>query len=365
MKILITGADGFIGRNLKAFLKGREDIEISSFTRENDNLELFERVKEADFIFHLAGVNRPEHVDDFQKTNLNFTLDLCEAISVSNKQIPLVYTSSTQAELANPYGESKLNAEEALRVFSNKNTSPVYIYRLPNVFGKWAKPNYNSVVATFCHNITRGLPIAVHEPQTVISLAYIDDVISSFVSIMDGKQQSTEINPIYKITVGDLAEQVKFFNENRAALTVDKVGTGFTRVLYSTYISYLPTQDFAYAVPKYSDPRGTFVEMLKTKDSGQFSFFTAVKGITRGGHYHHSKTEKFLVIKGSARFRFRHIVTNEYHELLVNGDSPQIVETIPGWTHDITNIGDDEMIVMLWANEVFDRNAPDTYACEI
>lgn len=365
MNILITGADGFIGKNLQAFLKSREDIKISCFTRENNSSELFEMVKGVDFIFHLAGANRPEHVDDFKKINLNLTLDLCEAISVRNKHIPLVFTSSTQAELPNPYGESKLSAEEVLRSFSKESGSPVYIYRLPNVFGKWAKPNYNSAVATFCHNIIRDLPITINNPQAVINLAYIDDVIASFVSIMDGKQDSTEIEPIYKISVGDLAEQINGFNEIRSSLTIDKVGTGLTRALYSTYISYLPTQDFAYAVPKYSDPRGNFVEMLKTKDSGQFSFFTAEKGVTRGEHYHHSKTEKFLVIRGSARFRFRHILTNEYHELFVYGDTPEIVETIPGWTHDITNVGDDEMIVMLWANEVFDRNAPDTYRCEI
>lgn len=365
MNILITGADGFIGKNLIAFLNSREDIKLSCFTRENDNLELFDMVKVTDFIFHLAGANRPDHVGDFKKVNLDLTINLCDAISASNKKIPLIYTSSTQAVLSNPYGESKFNAEKALLAFSNESGSPVYIFRLPNIFGKWAKPNYNSVVATFCHNIVHDFPITIENPEAVIDLAYIDDVISSFVGIMDGKKSSAEIETIYKVSVGDLAEQVRFFNQSRATLRVDKVGVGFTRALYATYISYLPTQDFAYTVPKYCDERGTFVEMLKTKDSGQFSFFTAEKGVTRGGHYHHSKTEKFLVIRGNARFRFRHILTNEYHELFVHGDIPEVVETIPGWTHDITNVGDDEMIVMLWANEVFDRNAPDTYSCEI
>jgi UDP-2-acetamido-2,6-beta-L-arabino-hexul-4-ose reductase len=220
-------------------------------------------------------------------------------------------------------------------------------------------------VATFCHNIARDLPVQINDPQAPITLVYIDDVIRYFVAVMDGELSETSFvtaEPQYSITVGELAEQVRTFHDSRQTLITEPVGTGLVRALYSTYLSYLPPGRFTYEVPKYGDPRGVFVEMLKTRDSGQFSFFTAHPGITRGGHYHHSKTEKFLVIKGEACFRFRHIVSGEFYELYTKGEQPEIVETVPGWTHDITNVGGDEMFVMLWANEIFDRERPDTYA---
>ncbi len=369
MKVLITGADGFIGQNLKAHLAERNDIDVLSFTRANQSFELYDMVKEADFVFHLAGVNRTQVDDEFQKGNRDLTQSLCEALSTGNKKIPVLYTSSTQAALPNLYGESKQAAEDVLRDFARQNDSPVYIYRLPNVFGKWAKPNYNSAVATFCHNIARDLPIQINDPAAEISLVYIDDVVANFMNVMDGhlKTQSPllAVSPLYHTTVGELASTIDAFRQSRDTLMMDTVGQGFIRALYSTYVSYLPPDRFSYVVPKYSDPRGDFVEVLKTKDTGQFSFFTAHAGVTRGGHYHHSKTEKFLVIKGHAKFRFRHIASNDYYEVMTTGDKPEIVETVPGWTHDITNVGEGEMIVMLWANEVFNRSFPDTYSCEI
>ncbi len=367
MKILITGAEGFIGQNLKSVLDKRDDVEILTFTHQNQSCDLFELCREVDFIFHLAGVNRPQEIDEFEKGNTDLTLALCEAIIKSNKKTPVLFTSSIQATLSNPYGQSKLKAEEVLREFSGKNSSTVYIYRLPNVFGKWCKPNYNSAVATFCHNISRDLPVQINVPSTELELVYIDDVVAHFVHAMDGQlsESSCQVKPVYETTVGELVSQIQSFRNSRDNLIIDEVGTNFIRALYSTYVSYLPTERFLYEIPKYSDPRGVFVEMLKTKCSGQFSYFTAPAGITRGGHYHHSKTEKFLVIKGKARFRFQHILSQEYYELFTSGEIPAIVETIPGWTHDITNVGDEEMIVMLWANEIFDRNRPDTYACEI
>ena len=253
---------------------------------------------------------------------------------------------------------------------AKKNGSSVYIYRLPNVFGKWARPNYNSAVATFCHNISQGVPIQVNDPAAKINLVYIDDVIASFLQVMDGQLIGTdlvkdgfvEIEQQYQISVGELADQIQSFKDSRDTLITENVGSGLVRALYSTYVSYLEAKQFSYQVPKYGDERGVFVEMLKTKDAGQFSFFTAHPGITRGGHYHHSKTEKFLVIKGKACFRFRHMFTGEFYELHTSGEQPEIVETVTGWTHDITNVGDDEMVVMLWANEIFDRENPDTYA---
>ncbi|WP_417315612.1 UDP-2-acetamido-2,6-beta-L-arabino-hexul-4-ose reductase [Cycloclasticus pugetii] len=365
MNVLVTGGNGFIGRNLLAHLAERSDVEVRIFTRNDSAEKLNGLVEDVDFIFHLAGVNRPQDPNEFVSGNTDLTKSLCDAVAASGRPIPLIYTSSIQAERDNPYGASKKAAEQALLELNSSHGSPVHTFRLPNVFGKWARPDYNSAVATFCHNIARGLPIQVNDPQANISLVYIDDVIESFVSLMDGRSAGKlfmAVEPEYSITVGDLASQIALFRDSRQTLTTYAVGTGLTRALYSTYLSYLPPDSFTYSVPKHGDERGVFVEMLKTKDSGQFSFFTAHPGITRGGHYHHSKTEKFLVIKGEACFRFRHIVTGEFHELFTAGDEPIIVETVPGWTHDITNVGTDEMLVMLWANEIFDRERPDTYA---
>lgn len=368
MKVLITGANGFVGKNLVAHLRERTDIEILPFGRGDDISELNKLVSQVDFIFHLAGVNRPLQPEEFKTGNTDLTNALVEAVVASGRPIPLLYTSSIQAQLNNEYGNSKRAAEEALLNLSSRYGSAVFIFRLPNVFGKWAKPNYNSVVATFCYNIARDLPIQITDPNYVVTLVYIDDVIKHFVDVMDGKlngETSVAIKPQYSLSVGELAKQLNAFRESRNTLTTEPVGTGLMRALYSTYLSYLPPENFTYEVKKYSDPRGVFVEMLKTRDSGQFSYFTAHPGITRGGHYHHSKTEKFLVIKGSACFRFRHIVSGEFYELFTSGESPEIVETVPGWTHDVTNVGADEMIVMLWANEIFDREQPDTFALPV
>ncbi|MBV6661201.1 NAD-dependent epimerase/dehydratase family protein [Pseudomonas yamanorum] len=368
MKVLITGAQGFVARNLLAHLRERQDIQILTFSRE-DNLDSLERmVAEVDFVFHLAGVNRPKDPEDFRTGNVDLTKMICDKIAIAGRKIPIVYTSSSQAGLDNLYGASKLGAEQALIDLATQHTVPVHIFRLPNVFGKWARPNYNSAVATFCSNISRGLPINVNDPGASITLVYIDDVISQFIAVMEGHVAGdpfVSISPTYNTTVGKLAEQLGRFHESRETLITEAVGTGLTRALYSTYLSYVPPERFAYPVPKYGDPRGVFVEMLKTKDSGQFSYFTARPGVTRGGHYHHSKTEKFLVIKGAACFRFRCIDSDEFYELFTSGEKPEVVETVPGWTHDITNVGSDEMIVMLWANEIFDRENPDTYAMPI
>ncbi|MDY0050528.1 MAG: hypothetical protein RBR73_07255, partial [Halothiobacillaceae bacterium] len=258
-----------------------------------------------------------------------------------------------------------------LQALALRTGNAAHVFRLPNVFGKWCKPNYNSVVATFCHNIARGLPIQINDPAAPITLVYVDDVIGRFFQLMEGAVTAVDaegfatVAPQYTTTVGELAKLIQSFRESRKTLTTERVGTGLVRALYATYVSYLPVESFTYPVPQHGDPRGVFVEMLKTPDCGQFSFFTAQPGVTRGGHYHHSKTEKFLVIKGAARFRFRHMQTGETHELVTRGDKAEIVETVPGWAHDITNIGSDEMVVMLWANEVFDRSKSDTYACPL
>ncbi|MCP5173732.1 MAG: SDR family oxidoreductase [Moraxellaceae bacterium] len=368
MKVLITGANGFVGKNLQAVFIERKDIEVLAIGRDSSSNDLKQAVEQADFIFHLAGVNRPVNPEEFSEGNTQFTQTLCELVKATGKKTPIIYTSSIQAERENPYGVSKRGAEEQLLALQADAQVPVYIFRLPNIFGKWCKPNYNSAVATFCYNTINDLPLTVNDPSASVTLVYIDDVVGCFVQIMDGIIKADtypQIEPTYTATVGELVSQIQAFRECRTSLISEKVGEGLVRALYSTYVSYLTPEQFSYGVPKYGDPRGVFVEMLKTKDSGQFSFFTAHPGITRGGHYHHSKTEKFLVIKGEASFRFRHILTDETFEQKTSGDNPVIVETVPGWSHDITNIGDSEMIVMLWANEIFDRNRPDTYAHKV
>ena len=368
MKVLITGANGFIGKNLMVHLGERKDVEVHRFGRDNNVDELNTLVAKCDFIFHLAGVNRPQDPQEFTSGNVDLTRAICDAVVACGRQVPIVYTSSIQADVDNAYGVSKLGAETALLKLADATGNRVHLFRLPNVFGKWSRPNYNSAVATFCHNIAHGLPIQINDPAAPVTLVYIDDVIKCFVAVMDGSSandQFVEVEPTYQTTVGALADTLRGFQGSRSTLITDTVGKGLNRALSSTYLSYLSPDNFTYEVPKYGDPRGVFVEMLKTPDAGQFSYFTAHPGITRGGHYHHSKTEKFLVIKGSACFRFRHIVSGEFYELFTSGEKPEIVETVPGWTHDVTNVGDEEMIVMLWANEIFDREQPDTYALPV
>lgn len=375
MKVLITGANGFLGKNLQLLLAERQDIKVVCFTREQSPAQLPGILREIDFVFHLAGVNRPQDPAEFRAGNTDLTESLCDAVSQiaksTGKKVPVIYTSSTQALRNNPYGDSKRAAENALFELQRQHGVPVHVFRLPNVFGKWCKPNYNSAVATFCHNISRDLPIQVNDASAPLTLVYVDDVLKRFVQLMDGADPANDVDgfatvaPQYTTTVGEVAGLIQSFKNSRHTLLTERVGIGLVRALYATYVSYLPPEAFAYTVPMYADSRGVFCEMLKTPDCGQFSYFTAPPGITRGGHYHHSKTEKFLVIKGQARFKFRHMLTGESFELATSGDQAEIVETVPGWTHDITNIGTDEMVVMLWANEIFDRQQPDTYSCPL
>lgn len=362
MRVLVTGANGFLGKNLQVHLC-EQKIETVSFTREMSGAQLPRYLEGVDFVVHFAGINRPKDPGEYTAGNKELTEQICDAIRASERRIPVIYTSSIQAEVDNPYGVSKLAAEQALVALERDTGSPVYIYRLPNVFGKWSRPNYNSAVATFCYNIANDLPIQINDPSALIHLVYVDDVIADFLNIIIDRPSGVlrpEIETIYTISVGDLAEQIRAFKRSRESMVTEAVGAGLTRALYSTYLSFLQPEQFSYSLPVHADQRGRFVEMLKTKDSGQFSFFTAYPGITRGGHYHHTKNEKFLVIQGKARFGFNHIVTGQTYELFTDGGNLLVVETVPGWSHDITNIGDNEMIVMLWANEIFDRQHPDT-----
>lgn len=368
MRVLVTGSQGFIGKNLAAHLGELSGWKVERFDRGDDAANLPDLLAKSDGVIHLAGENRPKDVVDFAKGNEAVTELLCAAIAACGRKIPVVFASSAHADQNNPYGLSKKAAEVALEKFAAASGNPVVIYRLPGVFGKWCKPNYNSVVATFCHNIARDLPIQINDPTVSLRLVYIDDVVASMIGSLSAQESEVTqavVAPEYSITLGDLAAQIQAFSSCRVTLMSERVGTGLVRALYATYLSYLPNTKFSYEIRQYTDSRGVFVEMLKTPDSGQFSYFTACPGITRGGHYHHTKTEKFLVIKGEALFRFRHLLTNELVELRTSGEKPQVVDTIPGWSHDITNIGNEEMIVMLWANENFDRERPDTVASKV
>ncbi len=366
MRILVTGANGFIGHNLITHLREYDDAEVVTFSRENSLEELLELVKHVDVVVHLAGINRPENDSEFVVGNHKLTDFLCQVLTSTGRKVPIIFTSSIHAELDNPYGSSKYAAEEVIKRYSKETGSKVYIYRLTNVFGKWCRPNYNSVIATFCYNIANDLPIQINDPNTELDLVYIDDVVKEFISVLFTPHKSSvpDVFPLYSIKLGELAEQLKCFHDSRKTLMVGEIGRGLTRALYATYLSYLRPEFFSYRLLKHEDKRGVFAEVLKTDSSGQLSFFTAHPGVTRGGHYHHTKNEKFLVISGLAEFGFRHIVTGEKYTVEVSGCLPEVVETVPGWMHSITNIGDSEMVVMLWANEIYDENNPDTYIDE-
>jgi len=367
-KILVTGAYGFVGTNLSVHLNELNNTDVLTFGR-NDSLKVLKNlVSKADFIIHLAGENRPANPIAFNQVNTELTRTLTDVIEKTGRNIPLILTSSVQATNDSAYGKSKLASEIVVKEYVKRTNNSVCIFRLPGVFGKWCKPNYNSVIATFCYNLARGLPIEISDPSFKLNLVYIDDLIHDFLRLLENFTPGVsegKLTQTYDITLGELERKINSFENGRQNLLVENVGVGFTRALYATYISYLPVEKFSYEVPKYDDKRGSFVEMLRTSESGQISFFTIQPNTTRGSHYHHSKTEKFLIIKGLARLKFRHLITNEKYTVMVSGVQPTIVDSIPGWIHDITNIGDSEAYVLLWANELFDRDSPDTVAQEV
>ncbi|QPQ54434.1 NAD-dependent epimerase/dehydratase family protein [Allosphingosinicella flava] len=366
MRLLVTGANGFLGKNV-VVRAGELGHEVIRLGRDDDQDAWSAAVRNADVVVHLAGVNRATEEFEFAMGNVELTQRLCDLLARAGNRAPILYSSSIQAGHDHPYGQSKAAAEDAQLDYSSRMNSPVAIFRLPNVFGKWARPNYNSAVATFCHRVARDEPIEVHDAAAALQLVYVDDVVDTFLRLIEAsfKTGYHHIAPVYETTVGEVADIIRSFPLSRDTLITPRVGTGLVRALYSTYLSYLPTECFEYHLPIHADPRGRFVEMLKTPDCGQFSYFTAGPGVTRGDHYHHSKVEKFLVISGTARFGFRHIQTEECHEIVVQGQEARVVETIPGWTHNITNIGEGELVVMLWANEIFDRDRPDTFAMKV
>jgi len=369
MQVLVTGSNGFMAKNLLERLSRIEDVNVDTFDK-NDTIDtLVSKVGQSDFIFHLAGVNRPENTEEFYEGNSNLTQRLVEAVEQSGKKTPILMSSSTQVERDNAYGKSKLGGESALEGYVKESGSTVYIYRLPNVFGKWSRPNYNTVIATWCHNMTRDLPIQINDESVELDLVYIDDVVEHFVRHLDENAKEgvvyAEVSPVYRKSLGEIHDLLLAFKESRESLVVPRVGRGFERALYATYLSFLPSDKFSYLLKGHEDDRGTFYEFVKTLDSGQFSISTTAPSITRGNHYHNTKNEKFLVIKGEASIKLRQIHGDEIIEYKVSDKKMEVVEMIPGYTHDITNTGDSEMVLLLWSNEAFDRANPDTYFLKV
>lgn len=368
MEVLVTGSSGFIGKNLLEGLSRIENVKVHTFDIEDKLEDLEKNIEKIDFIFHLAGINRPQNIDEFYKGNRDTVKNLISTIEKKNLRIPILVTSSIQVERDNDYGKSKLEGENLLREYSKKNSVPIYIYRLPNVFGKWCKPNYNSVIATWCNNIANDLEITVSDRAVKLSLVYIDDVVNTFSKHLTEKIENKEyysIPTIYTKTLGEILDLILSFKKSRENLTTERVGLGFERALYSTYLSYLPKDKFSYELTEHKDNRGAFVEILRTIDSGQFSISTSKPGITRGNHYHNTKNEKFLVIKGEAIIRFRHIYSDEVIEYPVSDKKLEVVDIPVGYTHNITNTGSSDMILVIWANEQFDKENPDTYFLEV
>lgn len=363
MKVLITGSNGFIGKNLISHLNEIKDIEIITFDKDDSFDKIEQQIDSVNFIFHLAGINRPTDNKEFYAGNTDLTKQLIDVIK--GKNIPFIITSSIQAVKDNDYGKSKKMAEEIVKEYANNNKA--YIFRLHNVFGKWCRPNYNSVVATFCNNIANDLDITINDPATEIELVYIDDVVKEFISIMLGNEPSETkdgfnyITPKYKKTLGEIANLLYTFKESMNSITVPSTGDDFTKKLYSTFVSYMPMEKMAISAVKNTDERGSFTELTRTLSAGQFSISFSKPGVVRGNHYHHTKMERFIVVKGRAKIGFTNIVTGESYEFEVDDSDIKIVTIPVGFTHNIENIGDDEMILAIWCNELFDKENPDTF----
>lgn len=369
MKILVTGAKGFIGKNLIAELKNRKYDDIFEFDRETEPSLLDDYCKEADFVFHLAGVNRPKEQSEFMEGNFGFTSELLTALKKHNNTCPIMISSSIQAEINNPYGESKKAGEDLLFSYSEETGAKVLVYRFPNVFGKWCKPNYNSAVATFCHNVAHDLPIQVNDPSVVMNLVYIDDVVNELINALEGKENKVEefceVPVVHTIILGEIVDLIYSFKKSREDRSVPNMSEEFTKKLYSTYLSYLPEDKFSYELKMNVDQRGSFTEFIKTPDRGQVSVNISKPGITKGNHWHHTKNEKFLVVSGKGVIRFRKIDSEEIIEYFVSGDKMEVVDIPTGYTHNIENLGDTDMVTIMWANEAFDPEKPDTYFLEV
>jgi len=370
LKILVTGAYGFVGKNLIAELRTQRDTEILEYDIDTELALLDSYCQEADFVFHLAGVNRPEHMDEFMEGNFGFSSMLLDTLKRHNNTCPVVLSSSIQAALDNPYGKSKKAGEDLFFQYSKETGAAVLVYRLPNVFGKWCRPNYNSAVATFCYNIAHDLPIQVNDPAVIMNLVYIDDVVGELIHALNGKPNQgaegfCQVPVVHTVELGEIARLLRTFKESREACSIPDMSDAFTKKLYATYLSYLPTDGFSYPLQMNVDNRGSFTEFIRTEDRGQVSVNVSKPGIVKGNHWHHTKNEKFLVVSGRGVIRFRPVGGTEVLEYFVDGSSLEVVDIPPGYTHNIENLGDTDMVTIMWANELFNPEKPDTYFLEV
>ena len=379
MNILVTGAKGFVGRNLvsqlrniqsgkaKNYALAAEGLEIWEYDVDTDPALLDEYCRQADFVFNLAGVNRPKDPAEFMKGNFGFASLLLNTLKKHGNACPVMISSSIQAALDNPYGESKRAGEELMFDYARETGAKVLVYRFPNVFGKWCRPNYNSAVATFCYNIARGLPIRVNDPNVTMHLVYIDDVVDELIGALSGMEHRNgkygEVPVVHTVTLGRIVELLQSFQKSRTDLSVPDVGDAFTKKLYSTYLSYLREDGFGYPLKMNVDARGSFTEIIRTADRGQFSVNISKPHITKGNHWHHTKNEKFLVVSGRGVIRFRNMNDPEgkVMEYFVSGEKLEVIDIPVGYTHNIENLGDTDMVTFMWCNECFDPEKPDTY----
>ncbi|MBI6069095.1 NAD-dependent epimerase/dehydratase family protein [Clostridium perfringens] len=369
MKVLVTGAKGFIGKNLVSTLDREDKYEIICIDRENSKEELEKGVLNSDFIVHLAGINRPKNEEEFFKGNTGLTEEIIEILKENNKNTSILITSSIQADLDNAYGQSKKGAEEALIKYMADTKGNVFIFRLPNVFGKWCRPNYNSAIATFCHNIARGEEVWISDPTKEMTLVYIDDVVRNIKDVIDNEKtyipgyQNVDIE--HKATLGEIVDLINSFKESRKSLMIPNMENELTKKLYSTYLSYLPEDDFSYPLKMNVDNRGSFTEFIKSKDRGQVSVNISKPGITKGNHWHDTKNEKFLVVSGEGVIRFRKVDSEEIIEYKVSGEKLEVVDIPVGYTHSIINTGERDMVTIMWVNEIFNPEKPDTIYLEV
>ncbi|MBU5449792.1 capsular polysaccharide biosynthesis protein CapF [Acetivibrio sp. MSJd-27] len=380
MRLLITGAKGFVGKNLIAQLHNIKDgkvkkdgltSELTLYEYDMDtNPELLDLyTKDCDFVFHLAGVNRPKDENEFMEGNFGFTSVLLQSLKKNGNKAPVLITSSIQAALDNPYGRSKKAGEDLLLDYGRGNGVKTLVYRLPNVFGKWCRPNYNSAVATFCHNIANGLSIQINDPNTDMKLVYIDDVVEEFLCALSGQENREgdfcSVPVVHAVKLGEIADLLYSFRESRKTLSVPKLDNPFEKALYSTYLSYLPKDQFSYPLKMNIDERGSFTEIIRTPDRGQFSVNISKPGITKGNHWHHTKNEKFVVVSGKGLIRFRKIGGDEVIDYHVSGENIEVVDIPTGYTHSIVNEGETDLVTFMWCNECFDPDRPDTYFEEV
>jgi len=369
MRILVTGSTGFIGKNLMAELRNRGYVDILEFGRESSPHLLNKYCEEADFIYHLAGVNRPNNLSDFRDVNYGLTSRLLDTLKKHQNRCPIMYASSLQAQMDNPYGISKKASEDLLLEYSRQTGAEVFIYRLPNVFGKWCRPHYNSAIATFCHSISRGLPYTVNDPNVVMNMVYIDDVIVELINNLNGHAYKLgdycEVEECYTLMLGEVVDLLLSFKKSREDKSVPYMADSFTKKLYSTYLSYLPDDQFSYELNMNSDHRGSFTEFIKTPERGQVSVNVSSPHVTKGNHWHHTKNEKFLVVSGVGVIRLRKIDSDKIIEYYVSGSKLEVIDIPVGYTHNIENLGEDNLVTIMWANECFDPNRPDTHYLEV